>query len=978
MRIPFFSTVSCLFTGMTLCTTLLILAISPALAADSIFQRGVVSGADSDVALRNITLQRMDAIKSALEKFATANNVVPCPSVSTDTSNTVGSAASTTNPGTACAGDSAGMGGSSNIVAGMVPVRTLNLPNDYIYDAWGRRFIYVIDRQFAHKGTLATDMGNITSLLPQSSYFSYRAGELEVYNKAVAGQRVDGGQYKGPMAILLSYGPNGYGGYTKNGQHIPYGSASVDELDNIFTSPSSVDLKFVQKASDSAFDDILYIIERSTTMPFMCPDRGTNGTNLTLGPGYSKIEWTYTPAQFAAMNLSINPTAPTPKTVYKGCEGASVDPLTGTFSSCTSGTCYTGSIQRTCNASLTSNAAEWATGTTGTSSCTCPAQTMPGGNYWYSGSVWNATNTPATRTGTATTQTASCNSAYYTGTITRYCRGDDGNSVPTTPIPPAAGGWSTVSGSFTASTSANLSALPKNCLCKSKSVAAGTGFNAFTIPAGTAVGSSYAKTCDATGYSGTVNFLCQDQNGFAATTTSGGCIPNCPALTGYSSGNQYANWNSTAANSTNVAGSCKSGLVASTAGQPYRSCSSTGTWGGITGSCQCPAYTPGTGYNGTVNKANVGASQVLGCQSGYYDSDGTDGLNTVRYTCQSDGSWTRSGGACARPCNVNDSGNNVTGNGHAGMDIREINWGYYGDVQPGTYSPNIYGTYSGYGGGYTRSICASGGRIGAVRRYCNANGTWGAVSYAPNADCFYSDASNNYTDGAGYHQVIYYGGNYNTFYPPTGCYNFAVWMWAGGAGSADYWLVGRSGQGGASGSAILWTNQGRTGASSSFSVGVGTGGPYNWNPSDVGNDTYIYYNGNSFLRVRGGKRENEQGWPDQQHNGVPSMLLWNNDDGAYFKTGSFSQNIGWRGWDAPAGQTKPGGGSPGAWLGGAINDWVGNNGQPESYCWASGAWRPGTWWNYVGAGACIRYETTYTSRSGDNGLMVISCNWDGG
>ncbi len=332
---------------------LLLMPNGSLLAAGSILSRGSATHDNtitSDISMRSETLKRMDDIKAALEKFARANKVLPCPTTSTSTASTLGTAVSTTTPTTACAGDSAGTTTNANIVEGMVPVRTLNLPMDYAYDAWGRRILYVIDRRFAHKGDTAQGLGTLTSSATEtSSYSNTRVGDLIVYDKAGAGrQPITGG--RGPAALLISYGTNGYGGYPKNGQRISYASASLDERANIATSSTSVITDFVKAPTSATFDDIVYIVPRLEDVPFLCPDRGTGFNaygNTPAGPGYPAYSWAD-----PAMTMSLS--NPADRLFYKACMGTTVNATTGAVT-CNGAVCYSGRLQRTCKISTDTN-----------------------------------------------------------------------------------------------------------------------------------------------------------------------------------------------------------------------------------------------------------------------------------------------------------------------------------------------------------------------------------------------------------------------------------------------------------------------------------------------------------------------------------------------------------------------------------------------------------------------------------------------
>ncbi len=961
-----------LFYNLVIIFYVVVLTVMPSYAANtSILSRGsVVSGsAGSDVALRTETINRMEAIKSALDKFARANKVLPCPTLSSDNSKVAGTSASTTTPGTACAGDFTGMSTASNIVEGMVPVRTLNLPADYAYDAWGHRINYVIDRRFAHKGTVATSLGPLTSSTTElSSYNTTRAGDIQVYNQSASGKnRVDGGPDDGPAALLISYGPNGYGAYLKNGQRVPSTSASQDERSNFSLSSSAVSVEYVQRATNSSFDDIVYIIPRMQDVPFMCPDRGTVAGSYgqtNAGPGYALQLWN-DPTML--MPLDRNPNE---KTFYKECYGGVVNATTGATACAAGKICYSGRLERSCVISADANKTAAAWRSAGMDNvippavCSCPSQTSAAGNYWYNNVSWPAT-TPAAQGAAGNVAQADCNTAFYDGKINRYCRGDDVDAI--------SGGWSrtTSAVSVTPSLIGTVNNLTHNCTCKAKSVAAGVGYNAFTIPAGTAMGSSYSKTCDAPGYTGTVNFTCKTDSGYDTSAT--GCIQGCTAITGYTSGNQYANWTTTPINTNNVAGSCSTGLVTSAAGRPSRNCQSNSTWGAITGSCQCPTYNPGTAYSGSTGQADVGGTVDVACNTGsqYYNAANS---NKGRFQCNSNGTWTVVQ-SCEKPCNVTDSVDNSTAAGTvSGNTIFGINWGNYGDVPRGT-TKRVYGIPSSSYGGITRSVCSAGWKVGYAERQCLSTGQWGTLSSSCPAYVWQYTAGQS---GSPSQRVTV---NYTA---PEGCYNLFVQVWAAGGGAYGTSGKGHSAQAGSMGHFGVWTNYGNPSKQplNSFTAYIGLGGPADHEDDEVpgGDSNFVYSTYGDVYFVAGRGENNGSSAPWVGVNGVVRPFSESSDPNGLLLGGSMGWAPGGNGQgdnnDASNGCCggEQGGYSNAQYINELASDF-GGSGPRDGDCWepSDSAYV----YRRVGAGGCSikRSSGSYYSR-GHGGGVVVRCNRD--
>ncbi len=215
------------------------------------------------------TQQKLDAIETGLMAFRLANNRLPCPAdlTITDTpANATTYGYEAANPGGCTGGTPAAnaMAGHTNntnipsgttVAEGAVPVKTLNLPDEFQIDGWGRKFGYAV----------------WTPLTGLNAFLSYgvnpNCGAITVEN-AGHGNRSTLGAY-----ALISYGPNGHGGYTKSGSRYFMGSDNADEWTNCHCS-ASADTGYAatyvaedptqSSASDplSVYDDIVRYKER--------------------------------------------------------------------------------------------------------------------------------------------------------------------------------------------------------------------------------------------------------------------------------------------------------------------------------------------------------------------------------------------------------------------------------------------------------------------------------------------------------------------------------------------------------------------------------------------------------------------------------------------------------------------------------------------------------------------------------------------
>lgn len=101
------------------------------------------------------TQERMNAINEALQIYATANNRLPCAASRTIA---VTAAANYGREVAACTGAQAGTvtrpgANGGNVRIGFVPTRTLNLPDETGYDAWGSRIMYAVSENLTAVAT---------------------------------------------------------------------------------------------------------------------------------------------------------------------------------------------------------------------------------------------------------------------------------------------------------------------------------------------------------------------------------------------------------------------------------------------------------------------------------------------------------------------------------------------------------------------------------------------------------------------------------------------------------------------------------------------------------------------------------------------------------------------------------------------------------------------------------------------------------
>ena len=251
------------FTLIELSIVLLIIALVTGMAITS----GISVVATARISATN---QKMKAIDEALLQYRDANGRLPCPGDLTIAPGGVdygleagADAASSTPSGTGvCSGGT--MKPQANFAAsgvnyitvaeGAVPVTTLGLANDFMYDGWGNHIRYAVNTNMTKLNAFATIPAPLV------------CGNIKVED--VNGSARSGGPTGGSIYALISHGANGHGAYSKNGTVVNAGSDNANELINCHCTSSGVSsgyhATYVQAnpssdPSDSldSFDDIV-------------------------------------------------------------------------------------------------------------------------------------------------------------------------------------------------------------------------------------------------------------------------------------------------------------------------------------------------------------------------------------------------------------------------------------------------------------------------------------------------------------------------------------------------------------------------------------------------------------------------------------------------------------------------------------------------------------------------------------------------
>lgn len=230
---------------------------------------GFVFGKEAiETARRVQTQNKLDEIEKALLRFRTMNDRLPCPgnptlatSHASYGSELLGSSEpcstnNTTTPPFRFANTN--VSPEAIIVAGNVPVRTLGLPDDFMYDGWGRKFEYAIDQELA--------AARAFKFIPPMA----NDCAIPVSNGPTGLPAI---RSSGAIYVLVSAGPNGHGGYTKAGTRHSSGSTNSYEQANCHCNSSATSTnpganqKYVLReqvgsTGTAGFDDIVRYKER--------------------------------------------------------------------------------------------------------------------------------------------------------------------------------------------------------------------------------------------------------------------------------------------------------------------------------------------------------------------------------------------------------------------------------------------------------------------------------------------------------------------------------------------------------------------------------------------------------------------------------------------------------------------------------------------------------------------------------------------
>lgn len=202
----------------------------------------------SNIARIEQTEAKLNRIEDALGAYLVLNGRLPCPARGNmQTTDSTFGVEWRNGSNDDCHGDME-PSGATEIFVGVVPVITLNLPDEFMFDGWGRRITYIVDDNFAKLAAdfAATNQGRII---------------VEDLASPTPNERTDSA-----IMVLISHGDDGEGAWLKgattasNARFNPSGAALTGgQLKNAHDPGDfdSIDATFAQGSRSSGFDDIV-------------------------------------------------------------------------------------------------------------------------------------------------------------------------------------------------------------------------------------------------------------------------------------------------------------------------------------------------------------------------------------------------------------------------------------------------------------------------------------------------------------------------------------------------------------------------------------------------------------------------------------------------------------------------------------------------------------------------------------------------
>lgn len=249
----------------------------------------------------NTTTERLDHINAAIQQYLNVNKKLPCPApfdAKPDTAE-FGIEVNATDCRTAAYAGTFRVGGAgSEIRIGAVPVRSLNLPDQFVADGWKARYTYVVTEALASEG-----------------FFQQAGGKIAVVdsNNNTVVSPAGSAQY-----VIISHGENKSGAFDISG--VALGNCNAGALEEINCNRTSATFRktilLAEAEGADYFDDYVYAQNATAdqfSMPvgsvvaFDLPACPVGWEDFTLGDGRMIIGvGNYNDMYAGALNYGLN------------------------------------------------------------------------------------------------------------------------------------------------------------------------------------------------------------------------------------------------------------------------------------------------------------------------------------------------------------------------------------------------------------------------------------------------------------------------------------------------------------------------------------------------------------------------------------------------------------------------------------------------------------------------------------------------
>ncbi len=265
--------------GFSLITMSIILTVAALIFAS--FLPGREAGDTNAKTIANE--QKLEKVEEAMRSFMAFNGRRPCPADGQYAEGTANFGLEAANPGVCeVSTPAAPLGpdtssvtcnGSGCIVGGVIPTRSLGLPDDYAYDEYGRRFTYIVDKR-------ATQRSNCVALegITLSSATPTGQGGLKIEN-TTGGTVTDNVMY-----AYISHGGSGYGAWPAQGAPDPAHRINSGSTDTDMQTNAGVDAHTPFGASTFTYN--------TTNFTNVLVQKGRVTPNFTPGDtGFDDVVW---------------------------------------------------------------------------------------------------------------------------------------------------------------------------------------------------------------------------------------------------------------------------------------------------------------------------------------------------------------------------------------------------------------------------------------------------------------------------------------------------------------------------------------------------------------------------------------------------------------------------------------------------------------------------------------------------------------